>query len=149
MQETFNAGGFNPWVEQIPWRMKGLPTPVFLSGKSHGQRRLVGYSSWGHKESDMSQRLNNNNNNSSIGYKICLYHIFPISFLHQEKILIHHSPYPKEKRLMPCKERIVLTGCLCQIFTISFPLPLTAKKKESFSTTFAHCHLVQESFSKE
>ena len=25
------------------------PTPVFLPGKSHGQRSLVGYSSWGHK----------------------------------------------------------------------------------------------------
>ena len=28
------------------------PTPVFLFGKSHGQRRLVGYSSWAHKELD-------------------------------------------------------------------------------------------------
>ena len=25
------------------------PTPVFLPGKSHGQRSLVGYSPWGHK----------------------------------------------------------------------------------------------------
>ena len=25
------------------------PTPVFLPGKSYGQRSLVGYSSWGHK----------------------------------------------------------------------------------------------------
>ena len=24
-----------------------------LAGKSHGQRRLAGYSPWGHKESDM------------------------------------------------------------------------------------------------
>ena len=31
------------------------PTPVFLPGKSHGQRRLVGYSSWGHKESDTTE----------------------------------------------------------------------------------------------
>ena len=31
------------------------PTPVFLSGKSHGQRRLEGYSPWGHKESDMTE----------------------------------------------------------------------------------------------
>jgi len=28
-----------------------------LPGKSHGQRRLVGYSLWGHKESDMTERL--------------------------------------------------------------------------------------------
>lgn len=39
---------------------------------------------------------------------------------------------------MPHKKRVVLKGCLCQIFTISFPLPLTAKKKERFSKTFAH-----------
>ena len=29
-----------------------LPSPVLLPGESHGQRSLVGYSSWGHKESD-------------------------------------------------------------------------------------------------
>ena len=33
------------------------PTPVLLPGKSHGQRSLVGYSLWGHKESDTTERL--------------------------------------------------------------------------------------------
>ena len=33
------------------------PTPVFLPGKSHGRRSLVGYSPWGHKGSDMTERL--------------------------------------------------------------------------------------------
>jgi len=37
-------GGFDLWVEKIPWRRKWQPTPVFLPGKSHGQRSLVGYS---------------------------------------------------------------------------------------------------------
>ena len=41
--------GFNPWVGKISQRRKWLPTPVFLPGKSHGQRSLVGYSPWGHK----------------------------------------------------------------------------------------------------
>ena len=36
---------------------------VFLPGESHGWRGLVGYCSWGHKELDMTERLNNNNNN--------------------------------------------------------------------------------------
>ena len=31
------------------------PTAVFLAGKSHEQRRLVGYSPWGCKESDMTE----------------------------------------------------------------------------------------------
>ena len=33
----------------MPWRRKWQPTPVFSPGKSHGQRRLAGYSPWGHK----------------------------------------------------------------------------------------------------
>ena len=37
---------------EIPWRREWQPTPVFLPGESHGQRSLVGYSPWGHKESD-------------------------------------------------------------------------------------------------
>ena len=32
-------------------------TPVFLPRKSHGQRCLVGYSLWGRKESDRTERL--------------------------------------------------------------------------------------------
>ena len=35
---------FNPWVWKIPWRRKWQPTPVFLPGKFHEQRNLVGYS---------------------------------------------------------------------------------------------------------
>ena len=30
--------------QEHPWRRKWQPTPVFLPGKSHGQRSLVGYS---------------------------------------------------------------------------------------------------------
>ena len=33
------------------------PPPVLLPGKSHGQRSLVGYSPWGHKESDTTKQL--------------------------------------------------------------------------------------------
>ena len=32
-------------------------TPVFLPGESHGWRSLVGYSPWGRKESDTTERL--------------------------------------------------------------------------------------------
>ena len=39
---------------KIAGRRKWQPTPVFLPEKSHGQRSLVGYSSWGHKEPDMT-----------------------------------------------------------------------------------------------
>ena len=55
--ETCNAGGFNPWVGKIPWRRKLQPTPVILPGKFHGLRSLVGYSPWGHKESETTEQL--------------------------------------------------------------------------------------------
>ena len=40
-----------------PWRRKLQPTPVFLPGEFHGQKSLVGYSPWGRKESDRTERL--------------------------------------------------------------------------------------------
>ena len=40
---------FDPWTGKIPWRRKWQPTPVFLPGKSHEQRSMVGYSPWGRK----------------------------------------------------------------------------------------------------
>ena len=43
---------------QVNWRRKWQPTPVLLPGESHGGRSLVGYSPWGHKESDTTTRLN-------------------------------------------------------------------------------------------
>ena len=33
--------GFNRWVGTISWRRKWLPTPLFLPGKSYGQRSLA------------------------------------------------------------------------------------------------------------
>ena len=47
-----NRCGFDPRVEQIPWRRAWQPTPVVLPGDAHGQSSLVGYSPWGHTESD-------------------------------------------------------------------------------------------------
>ena len=38
----------------IPWRWEWLPATVFLPGENYGQMRLVGYSLWNHKESDMT-----------------------------------------------------------------------------------------------
>ena len=49
--------GFDSWVRKIPWIRKGQPTPVFLPRESHGQKSQVGYSPWGCKESDTTERL--------------------------------------------------------------------------------------------
>ena len=54
MQENIRLG-FDPWVRKIPWRKEWLPILVFLPGEFHGQRSLVGFSPWGHKESDVTE----------------------------------------------------------------------------------------------
>ena len=41
MQEMCRRLGFDPWVRKIPWSRKLQPTPVFLPGKSHGQKTLA------------------------------------------------------------------------------------------------------------
>ena len=68
--------GFNPWVRKIPWRRKWQPTPVFLLAKSHEQRSLAGYSSWGYKESDTTERLTHTQMleyfRTSVGLLTCL-----------------------------------------------------------------------------
>ena len=46
----------NAWWE-VSQRRKWQPTPVFLPGEFHGQRSLVGYSPWCHKEMDMAEQL--------------------------------------------------------------------------------------------
>ena len=51
--------GFDPWVGKIPWRRERQPTPVFLPGKSHGQRSQVGYRP--QKSQTTTQQLYNNN----------------------------------------------------------------------------------------
>ena len=42
-------------IDEMHWRRKWQPTPVFLPGESPGQRSLEGYSSYGCKESDMTE----------------------------------------------------------------------------------------------
>ena len=47
--------GLIPGWGRSPRGRKWQPTPLFLPGESHGQRRLVGYGRQGHKESDMTE----------------------------------------------------------------------------------------------
>ena len=51
--------GSIPRLGRSPGEGNGSPTPVFLPGKSYGQRSLVGNSSWGCKELDTTEQLNN------------------------------------------------------------------------------------------
>ena len=44
-----------PEMGRSPEKREWLPTPVFLPGESHGQRSLVGHSSWSCKGSDTTE----------------------------------------------------------------------------------------------
>ena len=54
-ESACNAGDLGSILES--GRSVGEGSPVFLPGKSHGQRSLVGYSPWGHKDLDVTDRL--------------------------------------------------------------------------------------------
>ena len=56
-----------------PWRRKWQPTPVFLPGKSHGQRTLAGYSQWGCKESDKLSHQTTSTELVSVQCTACLF----------------------------------------------------------------------------
>ena len=43
------------WEDPLEKEWQSIP--VFLPGKSHGQRSLAGYNPWGHKEPDMAEQL--------------------------------------------------------------------------------------------
>ena len=58
-QSACNAGdpGLIPGLGRSPGEGNGNPLQLFLPGESHGRRSMVGYSPWGHKESDTAERL--------------------------------------------------------------------------------------------
>ena len=58
-ESACNAGdpGFDLWVGKIPWRGHGNPRQYSCLENPHGQKGLVGYSPWGHKESDTTEQL--------------------------------------------------------------------------------------------
>ena len=48
-------GRLDSWIGKIPGRRKWQPTPVFLSGESHGERNLTVCGPPDHKELDMTE----------------------------------------------------------------------------------------------
>ena len=95
----------NPAVfwESVPLYWKWQPTAVFLPGKSHGQRTLIGYSPWGQKESDTTERLHLHFHHSTENFCQCTVWVtqlvFPrvsLRWVHlvvEEGILQHQSVF--------------------------------------------------------
>ena len=69
--------GFDPWVGKNPWRRKWQPTPVFLPGKSHGQRSLV---STVH-EIAKNQTWLSNWKTTKTNKKVYIYHLYYCSYV--------------------------------------------------------------------
>ena len=67
--------GFDPWVRKIPRRRKWRPTPAFLPGKFHGQRRLADYRPWGSKEWDTTEHTH-----TYVCVCVCVFLFFLIFF---------------------------------------------------------------------
>ena len=83
-------------VRKTPWRRKLKPIPVFLPGKSHGWRSLVGYSPWDHKESDSTEWL------LMLYSGVYIYEendeIVKLSLLNQIYWFIFHIVFPSQKK---------------------------------------------------
>ena len=62
---------FRPWVGNIPWRKEWELIPLFLPGKSHGQRSLAGYSPRSYKELDTTEHTHGEGNGTPLRYS-CL-----------------------------------------------------------------------------
>ena len=71
----YKKRGFNPWVRKIRRRRAWQPTSAFLPGESHGQRSLVGYSPWGHQESesDMTEVTKHTHLYVFVGFKLYIW----------------------------------------------------------------------------
>ena len=83
-------------VGNIPWRREWLPTPVILPRESHRQRSLVGYSPWGWKQLDITERL------STFHVQHCLLsvkHILLVAKEEEFKHLLHERTniHPRSK----------------------------------------------------
>ena len=96
------------------------PTPVFLPEGFHGQRRLAGYSPWGRKESDKTERLSTHTHPSG-----------------------HPAPNPLRNRgkgrTLPLSKGLSLWGLTCAPFS---PRQLTfrqASKKQPYQTSHFPC----------
>ena len=73
--------GFDPWVGKMPWRSKWQSTPVFLPGKSYGQRSLAGYSPGGRRELDMTEHTQVHTHTYTLTHTCILFSIVAVSGL--------------------------------------------------------------------
>ena len=72
---------FDPWVGRFPYSRKWQPIPVFLPGKIHGRRSVMGYSPRGCKESDRTEHAH------TISWRTICFTQSPLNVNHPEQCL--------------------------------------------------------------
>ena len=105
---AYNAGdpGLIPESGRSPREVNGNPTPVLLPGKSHGRRSLAGYSPWGCKESDTTERLHSESATYFLGTarfspKFQLYGPQDMSQLPNSALVTQQQLYTLKKKKKP------------------------------------------------
>ena len=68
MRETCRISGFNSWVRRSPGGGYGNSLQYSCLENPHEQRNLVGYSPWGRKESDVTERLSTARHSTQLGW---------------------------------------------------------------------------------
>ena len=110
---------FDPWVGKIPWKKKWQPTLVFLSGESHGQRSLAGYSAWGCKESDTTEWLNTYAHSTSIN---CLIHHLINQWNKENGERCVRQRQPQDQNHRGCEHLVGESEGLLSTLLLLFPL---------------------------
>ena len=74
-EPAYSAGdpGSIPESGRSPAEGNGYSIPAFLPGEFLGQRSLAGYSPWGHKELDTTERLNFHFHRQLLQLQVCKY----------------------------------------------------------------------------
>ena len=105
------------------------PTPVFLTGASHGQRSLAGYSPWGRKESDMTEVTEHRHSTCPLSQWCCLTissSASPFSFCLQSFLALGSFP---TSWLFPSGGQTIRASASASVLPMSiyswFPLGLT------------------------
>ena len=75
------------WVRKIPWKRKWQLTPVYLPGKSQGQRSLAGYSPWGHRHNLVTEQQQSVYVNATLSSHPAL--TFPFCVQHIGSLCLH------------------------------------------------------------
>ena len=121
--------GLIPGSGRFPWSRKQQPAPIFLPGKFHGQRSLAGYSSWGRKESDMTDPVRTRAHTHMHS------HMHMHTHTHTHTSCSHHQGYLAIRAATPLAE-VSLTLLKYEIqktFPLDFLLAWEWKKSVSLS----------------